>query len=309
MKNQDFTTTILVDKSPEEAFKAITNVRGWWSEEIEGGTSKLHDEFSYHYQDIHRCTMKLIEVVPSKKVVWLVLDNHFNFIKDRNEWKGNKIIFEISPQDKKTLIRFTQEGLVPAYECYGVCRDAWTNYIGNSLRSLITTGKGQPNSKEGSSLKTDQSDFQISITVHASAHEAFQCINNVTKWWTENLEGNSQKLNDEFAVRFGDIHYSKQKLTEFVPDKKVVWLITDSKLNFIKDKKEWNNTRIAFELVDLDNKFTKINFTHIGLVPELECHDACSNAWSQYISESLLSLINTGKGHPEPKEKMSAIKN
>jgi len=79
-------------------------------------------------------------------------------------------------------------------------------------------------------------DYTVSIKVNATIQEAFENINSVTKWWTENVEGSSQKLNDEFEVRFGDVHYSKQKLVEFVPDKKVVWLVTDSKLNFIKDK-------------------------------------------------------------------------
>jgi len=41
MKNQDFTTTISVDQSPEEAFEAITNVLAWSSGEIEGGTGML----------------------------------------------------------------------------------------------------------------------------------------------------------------------------------------------------------------------------------------------------------------------------
>ena len=70
MKTKDFTTTILVDRTPEQAFNAINNVRGWWSEEIEGGTDKLNNEFDYHYEDVHRCKMKIIELVPNKKVVW-----------------------------------------------------------------------------------------------------------------------------------------------------------------------------------------------------------------------------------------------
>ena len=144
-------------------------------------------------------------------------------------------------------------------------------------------------------------DYNVSITVDATAHEAFGGINSVSQWWTENLEGSSQKLNDEFIVRFGDVHYSKQKLVEVVPDKKVVWLVTDSKLNFLKDKHEWTNTKISFE-ISTQNDNTKIHFTHIGLVPEIECFDACSNAWSQYIQQSLWRLVTTGKGQPDDKE-------
>ena len=143
-------------------------------------------------------------------------------------------------------------------------------------------------------------DYTTSITVDATAHEAFKSINNVTKWWTENLEGSSQKLNDEFTVRFGDVHVSTQKLVEVIPDKKVVWLITESKLNFVKDKHEWTGTKISFEISEQENK-TEIRFTHLGLIPQTECFDACSNAWSEYIQGSLMSLVNTGKGMPIPR--------
>lgn len=148
MDNQDFTTSILVDQSPKEVFDAITNVRGWWSEEIEGGTAKLGDVFKYHYKDIHICKMKLIEVIPNKKVVWHVLENDFNFTTDKSEWIDTKVIFEINEEDNKTEVRLTHQGLVPDYECYDICSNAWTNYIQNSLYNLITTGKGQPNLKE-----------------------------------------------------------------------------------------------------------------------------------------------------------------
>ena len=148
MTESDFTTTILVDQTPKEAFDAINNVRGWWSEEIEGSTDKLHDEFKYHYQDVHRCQMKLTEVIPNQKVVWLVMDNYFNFTKDKSEWRGTNIVFEITETDNKTLVRFTHQGLVPEYECFEICKNAWSQYIEESLFNLITTGEGQPNSSE-----------------------------------------------------------------------------------------------------------------------------------------------------------------
>ncbi|TWJ03217.1 activator of Hsp90 ATPase-like protein [Mucilaginibacter frigoritolerans] len=147
MNNQDFTTTLLVDQTPEVAFDAINNVRGWWSENIEGSTDTLHGEFAYHYEDVHRCTIKIVELVPAQRVVWLVTDNYFNFIADKNEWINTKIIFEISKKGDKTEIRFTHQGLVPQYECYQVCNEAWSHYINDSLQSLIATGKGQATSK------------------------------------------------------------------------------------------------------------------------------------------------------------------
>jgi hypothetical protein len=92
--------------------------------------------------------MKLTEVIPGRKVVWDVLDNYFKFTRDQNEWKGDKIIFEISEKDGKTQLQFTHQGLVPHYECYDICRDAWSTYIKQSLYNLVRTGKGQPNGKD-----------------------------------------------------------------------------------------------------------------------------------------------------------------
>lgn len=147
MATKDFTTSILVDQTPAEVFNAVTNVRGWWSEEIEGSTNKVDDEFTYHFEDVHRCKMKLTEVVPNKKVVWLVLSNYFKFTKDADEWTGNKIIFEINKVGNQTQLQFTQVGLTSEYECFTVCQGAWTTYIKKSLHDLITTGKGHPNGK------------------------------------------------------------------------------------------------------------------------------------------------------------------
>jgi len=148
MQDRDYTATLSVDQSPQQAYAAIINPRGWWSEEIEGNTDKLNAVFDYHYRDVHRCKMKVAELVPGRKVVWRVLDNHFNFTEDKTEWKGTDIVFEITRQGDKTEVRFTHLGLVPDYECYEICQDAWGSYIKGSLFNLITTGKGAPNPKE-----------------------------------------------------------------------------------------------------------------------------------------------------------------
>ncbi len=145
------------------------------------------------------------------------------------------------------------------------------------------------------------SNYTTTFLVDQTPAEAFDAINDVRSWWTENLDGQSKKLKDEFTVFFGDVHVSTQKLVELIPNKKVVWLVTDSNLNFISDKSEWTNTQISFEVTKVDDK-TQVRFTHLGLAPEVECFDACSNAWSEYIHESLFRLITTGKGRPTPAE-------
>ena len=148
MNGQSYRTTFAVEQTPAEVFAAVTDVRGWWSAEIDGGTERVGDEFDYHYRDVHRCTMKLTEVVPGERVVWRVLDNYFDFTEDKSEWKDTEVIFEISAQGGRTELHFTHLGLVPDYECYETCTTGWRTYIDGSLRSLITTGQGQPNSKE-----------------------------------------------------------------------------------------------------------------------------------------------------------------
>ena len=148
MNDQSLTTSFTVDQTPEEAFDAIKNVRGWWSGEIDGRTDQLGEVFTYRYKDVHRTTQKITEFVPGKRVVWHVTDAELNFVKDKTEWNGTDIVFEIAKKDGKTEVRFTHVGLVPAFECYGGCSGAWGFYINDSLRNLITTGKGAPNQKE-----------------------------------------------------------------------------------------------------------------------------------------------------------------
>jgi hypothetical protein len=144
MKTLDFATTILVDQTPTEVFNAINNVRGWWSGEVKGNTDKLGAEFTYEVPGAHRSKQKITEFIPGKKVIWRVLDATLSFAKDKSEWKNTEIIFEIAKKGAQTEVRFTHKGLVPAYECYDDCSNAWGILINGNLRKLIITGEAQP---------------------------------------------------------------------------------------------------------------------------------------------------------------------
>lgn len=304
-ENQHYTTTFTVDKTPQEAFDAINNVRGWWSQAIEGDTDRLGAVFYYHYQDVHRATFQITEFEPGRKVVWHVLDNYFNFIKDKTEWKGTDIVFEIVREGDQTNIRFTHVGLVPDYECYEVCSNAWGSYITNSLRNLMTTGEGQPNPIEAivsQARQMSSQDYVTAFTVDQSPEAVFAAVNNVSGWWSETIEGRADELGAQFEVHFGDVHHSTQKITEFVPGRKVVWHVVDSQINFVKDKSEWTGTDIVFEITRKNDR-TELRFTHVGLVPAIECYGVCSDTWAIYINRSLFNLISKGEGQPSQANK------
>ncbi|HEU5166188.1 MAG TPA: SRPBCC domain-containing protein [Chitinophagaceae bacterium] len=136
--------------------------------------------------------------------------------------------------------------------------------------------------------------YTTTIEVAQSSKEVFNAVNDVTKWWSKDFEGNSTKLDDEFIIEHPNQHYSKQKLVEVIPGKKVVWLVTESNLNWIKtNKEEWTNTKMIFEISTKGDK-TVLQFTHEGLVPEKECYAMCEKGWDIIIKDWLFHFITVG---------------
>jgi hypothetical protein len=148
MTDNSLTIAFAVDRTPDEAFAGITDVRGCWSGEIDGPTDELGAEFTYRYDDMHRCTQRITELIPGRRVAWHVVDGYPSFVADATEWTGTDITFDIVRAGDGTEVRFTHVGLAPRHECFESCSSARRFSIATSLRSRIVDGSGRPNPKE-----------------------------------------------------------------------------------------------------------------------------------------------------------------
>jgi hypothetical protein len=147
---------------------------------------------------------------------------------------------------------------------------------------------------------TIQTDYHASIVVPGSAQQAAEAISRVASWWTENITGNSKNQGDVFEVRFSDT-FSRFKIIENTPAKKIRWFVLDCNLHWLKDKKEWKDTEVVWEISSVGDS-TRINMTHVGLVPGIECFEDCNKGWNHYVKESLYKLLTEGRGEPDHKD-------
>jgi uncharacterized protein YndB with AHSA1/START domain len=246
-------------------------------------------------------------MVPNKKVTWHVIDNYFKFTKDKSEWKDTDIIFEIAEKNGRTQLNFTHRGLVPAYECYKICHDAWTHYIQGSLKELVTTGKGKPTPKdvaaersETSATPGDDTTKQATpksiwhrLLIEAPAETVYEAITTqkgLQGWWTPDTVAKPE-VGSIARFDFGPNYCKEMKIEELKPYSKVKWLC-------LKAHEEWVGTTLNFEL-EPHAKGTILLFHHDGWKDSTPEFASCSYAWALFF-RSLKLLCETGKGLPYP---------
>src|SRR5689334_22853289 len=139
MQSNSYTATIEVANSPRDVFDHIIQVSKWWSKDFEGDSASVNDEFVICHPGRHFSKQKMIELIPGKKIVWLVTASELDWLeKDKHEWTNTKMIFEIATEGDHTVLHFTDEGLVPDKECYTRCRQGWDMVIRERLVNFIT---------------------------------------------------------------------------------------------------------------------------------------------------------------------------
>ncbi len=140
-------------------------------------------------------------------------------------------------------------------------------------------------------------DYQHTITTNLSPREVIAKICSVQKWWANDFTGKSAKLNDVFTVRFkgGDMYTCK--VSEIIPNKKIVWDVIDAYQGWHDNHKEWVDTYIVWEVTSQEDG-TQIKMTHVGLVPAFECYSACHQGWDYLIGKSLQKYLDDNEGMP-----------
>ena len=261
-------------KSPAQVFQHVIDLPRWWPEEVEGECSGVGDELVFRSGESHFSRNKVVEFLADRKLSWMTTESIRK--PDNFDWSGTKMSFELTPKDGRTLLRFTYDGPVREDE-----RERLAQICDFCIRD---------------SLYNFAESFATTIEVPGSADRVFHVITaDVSKWWGgKDLRGSSLRLDDEFVVDHPGTHYTKQKLIECVPGKKVVWLVTEGTLHWLRDQHEWKNTKMIFELSARGGK-TVLSFRHEGLVPEKECYTKCEQGWTMVITDWLYNYILHGE--------------
>lgn len=246
------------------------------------------------HPDRHYSKQKLIEVIPGKKVVWFVTDSKLNWIKkDKHEWTNTNIGFEITAKRDKTVLHLTHEGLVPEKSVMQNVSRAGIWLSRNGFSTLLLRKKRYKlfNQIKMTNKNYKLANYTVEIEVAKSPNDVFNHVIDLSKWWPEEFEGESIKLSTEFVFRIGDAHYSKNKVVEFVPNKKVVWLTTGSIRK--TDNYDWTGTKFIFELTPKGDN-TLLKFTYDGVILE-NGYDGLVQICDMTIKELFYNFIINGK--------------
>jgi hypothetical protein len=141
--SRDYRTVLVVCAGPQQVYDAITDPGSWWAEAVEGRATTAGDEFTFEVPGIHWSRLHVAESSP-ERVVWDVVDARIEYVAERDEWTGTRIVFELEAVAEGTRVAFAHHGLMPELECYDSCSNAWASLVHGSLRRLVTEGRGEP---------------------------------------------------------------------------------------------------------------------------------------------------------------------
>lgn len=144
---EHYRQSLVLNATPAAVYAALTEargLRGWWTGDCDvenhvGGHLQLR--FGPNYK-----TLRIAHLEPGCEVRWHCTAAHIAIgeFTRRDEWVGTELRFRLSPQaNGQTRLDFEHIGLVPAFECYGLCSEGWQHFLA-SLQQYVATGRGTP---------------------------------------------------------------------------------------------------------------------------------------------------------------------
>lgn len=146
MTGKDYSCSIQAPVPVQQAFDRIGQVSEWWAKDFEGRAKEQGDAFTVRFGKTF-VDFTIAQADPGKRIVWQVVNCHLDWLKDKTEWKGTSVLWDLSSKNGITTVTMTHRGLVPEVECYGMCEQGWNFYVGKSLLQLFAEGKGDPNGR------------------------------------------------------------------------------------------------------------------------------------------------------------------
>ena len=135
--------------------------------------------------------------------------------------------------------------------------------------------------------------YHADLTINAPIDSVFAAVSSVeglSGWWTTDT-GGSPEPGGELRFTFSD-GAAVMRVEERMPPAVEQWTCLGH-----SGQPEWAHTTVTFRLTEASPAATRLEFTHGGLRPQLDCYDHCSAGWS-YLMRSLASYAETGTGHP-----------
>jgi uncharacterized protein YndB with AHSA1/START domain len=142
--------------------------------------------------------------------------------------------------------------------------------------------------------------YQQTLVINAEPPAVYAAIatqDGLRAWWTVSCTADAH-AGGSARFEFGRTR-KDMSIEQLDPNRGVRWFCTrvETENGSSSQITEWVGTEIVFRLTPTFDGKTRLDFEHVGLVPELRCYDLCSSCWTYFLA-SLQQLAETGRGTP-----------
>lgn len=131
-----------VTPTPAAVYDALTRVdalAAWWTEDTRGSGDAVGGTLELRFP-AGGFDLEVVELVPSERVVWRVVDGPA-------EWVGTTVEWDLRQEGAHAVVLFAHRGWREPVEFMHHCSTKWASFL-LSLKALVETGAGVPSPRD-----------------------------------------------------------------------------------------------------------------------------------------------------------------